>query len=204
MNKIYLAALFILLTSFSCESQQKSKERKSSSQAVKLEAAGTEIDTATFAGGCFWCVEAVFDRVQGVHEAVSGYAGGSEDDANYQDVSYGRTEHAETVQIYYDPEIISYQELLEIFMATHDPTQLNRQGPDIGKQYRSAIFYHDEEQKELAQKYMRALSGSGKFDMPIVTQLNKYDAFYIAEDYHQDYYDNKGGVPYCHGYTKRF
>lgn len=185
------------MISFSCESQSTKSTNK-----VSLDINPAEVDTATFAGGCFWCVEAVFDRVQGVEEAVSGYAGGDAADANYQDVSYGRTEHAETVNIYYDPNAISYEELLEIFMNTHDPTQLNRQGPDIGKQYRSAIFYHNQKQKKLAQQYMRELGNSGKFEDPIVTQLNEFEAFYDAEDYHQDYYEHNPDNRYVQSVTR--
>ena len=144
-----------------------------------------KLDTATFAGGCFWCVEASFEQIKGVEEAVSGYAGGKKSTADYKMVSSGRTEHTETVQIYYDPEVISYESLLDIFFTAHDPTQLNRQGPDVGTQYRSAIFYHNNEQLRLAKAKIEELSSV--YPKPIVTQLNAYTAFYPAENYHQDY-----------------
>lgn len=146
------------------------------------------LDTATFAGGCFWCIEASFEQIKGVEEAVSGYAGGKKSNASYKLVSYGKTEHAETVQIYYDPKVISYKTLLDIFFTAHDPTQLNRQGPDVGTQYRSAIFYHNDLQLKLAKAKIEELSGV--YPKPIVTQLNKYSTFYPAEDYHQDYEKN--------------
>lgn len=192
-----LTFIFLTIISFSCESQRSSKQKPE-----KLAIDPATVDTATFAGGCFWCVEAVFDRVQGVKEAVSGYSGGTEKDANYDDVSNGRTNHAEAVEIYYDPEAISYSELLEIFFATHDATQLNRQGPDVGKQYRTAIFYQTSEQKELAEKYIKKLQESGKYIKPIVTELNHYDRFYLAEEYHQDYYEHNPDNPYIISVTK--
>lgn len=188
---------FLLFISFSCESQSGARERTE-----KLAIDPATVDTATFAGGCFWCVEAVFDRVQGVKEAVSGYSGGIKEDANYDDVSNGRTDHAEAVEIYYDPEVISYEELLEIFFATHDATQLNRQGPDVGKQYRTAIFYHTAEQKKLAEQQIKKLQESNKYSKTIVTEINNYDKFYIAEDYHQDYYDHNPDNPYIISVTK--
>ncbi|WP_436517857.1 peptide-methionine (S)-S-oxide reductase MsrA [Ekhidna sp. To15] len=144
-----------------------------------------KLDTATFAGGCFWCVEASFEQIRGVAEAVSGYSGGRKATADYRMVSSGGTTHAEAVQVYYDPSIISYETLLEIFFTAHDPTQLNRQGPDVGPQYRSEIFYHNASQKQLAEAKMKELAP--EFSTPIVTKLSKLDAFYMAEDYHQDY-----------------
>ena len=151
---------------------------------------------ATFAGGCFWCTEAVFERVEGVKDVVSGYTGGKEDNPTYQQVSYGRTTHAEGIQISYDPKVISYQELLDIFFATHDPTQLNRQGPDVGEQYRTAVFYHSAAQKEAVIQTIKKLNNSGKYDKKIVTQVEPYDKFWLAEDYHQNYYELNPGNPY--------
>lgn len=188
-----------MMAIMSCESQRNNSDQN---EIKTLSINPAEVDTATFAGGCFWCVEAVFDRTEGVEEAVSGYAGGKASTATYDKVSRGATEHTETVEIYYDPDEISYEELLEIFFATHDPTQLNRQGPDIGEQYRTAIFYHNNEQRRLAKQYMDKLDESGKFDDPIVTELNPYNAFYIAEDYHQDYYDAHPENPYIQSVTK--
>src|SRR5690606_17571045 len=143
--------------------------------------------TAVFAGGCFWCVEAVFEQLDGVYDAVSGYAGGSAETANYKDVCTGTTGHAEVVQIIYDPTRTSYEKLLEVHFATHDPTSLNRQGNDIGPQYRSAIFYANEEERRIAEAYIKKLQASGRYDKPIVTTLEPLEAFYEAERYHQDY-----------------
>jgi len=144
--------------------------------------------TAVFAGGCFWGVEAVFKHVKGVTSAVSGYAGGSAKTAHYEIIGMGLTGHAESVQVTYDPSQISYGQLLRVFFSVaHDPTQLNRQGPDVGTQYRSAIFYADPEQQRIAQAYIDQLSKAKAFARPIVTQLTPLNAFYPAEDYHQDY-----------------
>ena len=154
--------------------------------------------TAVFAGGCFWCVEAVFERLKGVREVVSGYAGGSADTADYRTVASGSTEHAEAVRVTYDPSETSYGELLRIFFATHDPTQLNRQGPDVGPQYRSAIFYQSEEEKQVAQAYIEQLNQAGVFEDPIVTTLEPLDGFYVAESYHQDFVEQNP----VHGYVR--
>lgn len=147
----------------------------------------SEYSRAYFASGCFWCVEAVYESVEGVAEAISGYAGGIAKDANYGDVSAGRTDHAEAVEVYYDPSVINYETLLKVFFGSHDPTTLNRQGPDRGRQYRSAIFYQNEEEATAARKYIEALKASDEFDGPITTELSPLDKFYAAEDYHQDY-----------------
>lgn len=168
---------------FSCQTQ--GNNSNNANKAVTKEINYQKLDTATFAGGCFWCVEASFEQIQGVAEAVSGYAGGKKSTADYRLVSSGRTGHAEAVQVYYDPSVIDYETLLEIFFTAHDPTQLNRQGPDVGPQYRSEIFYHNETQKSLAEAKMKQLAPS--FSEPIVTKLSRLDAFYIAEEYHQDY-----------------
>jgi peptide-methionine (S)-S-oxide reductase len=144
---------------------------------------------ATFAGGCFWCTEAVFERVEGVEAVVSGYAGGSLENPTYEQVSSGATDHAESIRVYYDPAVIDYPTLLQVFFASHDPTQLNRQGPDIGPQYRSAIFYHDEEQRRQAEAFLSEQRAAGKYERPVVTELNPLKAFYKAEAYHQGYYD---------------
>ncbi len=143
---------------------------------------------AVLAGGCFWCTEAVFEGVPGVTDVVSGYAGGSKEDATYQKVSAGETGHAEAIRVRYDPAKVSFGQLLKVFFATaHNPTQLNRQGPDVGRQYRSAIFFADDEQKRIAEAYIKQLTDAKVFQQPIVTTLEKLDAFYPAEDYHQDY-----------------
>jgi len=152
---------------------------------------------ATFGSGCFWCTEAVFLKVKGVAKVVSGYSGGLVPNPTYEAVTTGRTGHAEVIQLSYDPQTISYEELLEIFFNTHDPTTLNRQGADIGTQYRSVIFYHDENQKEIAEKTKAILDSLKIWDNPIVTELSPFEKFYAAEDYHQNYYDNNPNQPYC-------
>lgn len=159
-------------------------------------------DTAYFASGCFWCTEAVFERVEGVGEVVSGYSGGNKPNPTYDEVAAGETDYAESVRVIYDPEIVSYSELVEIFYGSHDPTQLNRQGPDIGKQYRSAIFYETEKQKEIAEEWKQKLDASGKYDKPIVTKISKFDEFYVAEDYHQNYYERHPNNSYIYNVSR--
>lgn len=156
-----------------------------------------EYELATFGGGCFWCAEAIFQQVRGVESVVSGYAGGSIKNPSYREVTTGRTGHAEVIQISFDPEMVSYLELLEIFFSTHDPTTLNRQGADIGTQYRSIILYHSGEQFEQASEIISDLDKSGVWKTPIVTQIEKYSEFYPAEKYHQDYYKNNPNQGYC-------
>jgi len=156
----------------------------------------TEI--ATFANGCFWCTEAIFEELDGVLSATSGYSGGSIENPTYKEVCGGNTGHAECLQIVFDPAKISFDELLEVFWKTHDPTTLNRQGADVGTQYRSAVFYHNEEQKQKAEKYKAALDQSGAFDKPIVTEITPFSKFYPAENYHQQYFElNENVNPYC-------
>jgi peptide-methionine (S)-S-oxide reductase len=152
---------------------------------------------ATFGSGCFWCTEAVFERVEGVHSVVSGYAGGDIENPTYEQICSGSTGHAEVTQITYDPGITTYDELLQIFWRTHDPTTLNRQGNDVGSQYRSVIFSHDDEQKHLAERYKEDLNASGAWKDPIVTEIVPLTVFYKAEDYHQNYYENNPNQGYC-------
>ncbi|UOB18014.1 peptide-methionine (S)-S-oxide reductase MsrA [Abyssalbus ytuae] len=144
-------------------------------------------ETAHFASGCFWCVEAVFESVKGVKEVYSGYSGGNEKYPTYKQVSYGRTNHAEAVEVYYDPKTVSFETLVKVFFGSHDPTTLNQQGPDKGKQYRSIAFYKNEKEKEVIEKYIQKLENEKIFSKPIVTQVTKFDKFWKAEDYHQDY-----------------
>ena len=157
-----------------------------------------KLEKATFGSGCFWCTEAVFDELAGVKSAVSGYSGGRLPDPTYEQVCSGLTGHAEVIQVTYDPKKISYAELLEVFWQTHDPTTLNRQGPDVGTQYRSAVFYHNDEQRREAEHYKAKLDESGAFNDPIVTEIVKFEKLYPAEDYHQDYYVNNPRQGYCH------
>ena len=155
-------------------------------------------DTATFANGCFWCTEAIFEQLDGVVSATSGYTDGHVKTPTYKEVCTGETGHAECLQIVYDPSKISFDELLEVFWETHDPTTLNRQGNDVGTQYRSGIYYHTEEQKEKADKYKAELDKSGAFNKPIVTEVKPFSVFYPAENYHQEYFENnQGSDQYC-------
>ncbi len=157
-----------------------------------------KLDTATFANGCFWCTEAIFEELNGVASAVSGYTGGHTENPTYKEVCNGTTGHAECIQVTYDPHVISFDELLEVFWKTHDPTTLNRQGNDIGTQYRSAIFYHNEEQKQKAEIYKKELDNSGAWTNPIVTEISPFTIFYPAENYHQQYFEVNGNAnPYC-------
>jgi len=154
-------------------------------------------ELATFGGGCFWCVEAIFERVAGVHNVISGYAGGHVANPTYKQVTTGLTGHAEVVQISYDLQEVSFTELLEIFFKTHDPTTLNRQGADVGTQYRSVVLYHHEEQRKQAEMVISDLEGAGIWDNPIVTKVEPFSDFYEAEDYHQEYFENNPGQGYC-------
>jgi peptide-methionine (S)-S-oxide reductase len=164
-------------------------------------ASGSQSRIAVLAGGCFWCVETVLQRVKGVEKVVSGYAGGKAENAQYRLVARGQTDHAESVEVTYDPSVITYGQLLRIFFATHHPTQLNRQGPDVGKQYRSAIFYANERQKRIAENYITQLNESGIYDKPIATTLEKLDGFYPAKAYHQDYVQKNPRDAYVQQYV---
>ena len=155
------------------------------------------LEKATFGSGCFWCTEAVFERLNGVQKVVSGYAGGTVENPTYEEVCSGTTGHAEVTQITYDPKVITFDELLEVFWKIHDPTTLNRQGNDVGPQYRSVIFYHNDEQKKLAEKYKEELNKSGAWDKLIVTEISPLTNFFSAEGYHQDYYNNNPSQGYC-------
>ncbi|MDA8128167.1 MAG: peptide-methionine (S)-S-oxide reductase MsrA [Betaproteobacteria bacterium] len=155
-------------------------------------------EIATFAGGCFWCIETVFNRLRGVESAVSGYMGGETDNPTYEAVCEGDTGHAEVVQVGFDADEIGFRDLLDVFFTIHDPTQLNRQGNDVGTQYRSAIFWHTPEQKAEAEAVIAGLAASGQFDAPIVTEIAEATTFYPAEDYHQRYFEHNPHQPYCH------
>ena len=157
----------------------------------------SQLATATLAGGCFWCLEAVFENLRGVQAVVSGYIGGHQDKPSYEAVCTGKSGHAEAVQIRFDPAEIGYDDLLDVFFTIHDPTTLNRQGNDVGTQYRSAIFYHDEAQLDAARAKIAALQHDGLWSQPIVTQLEHAGTFYPAEQYHQHYFENHPGQPYC-------
>lgn len=154
-------------------------------------------EVATLAGGCFWCLEAVFDQLQGVEDVVSGYSGGHVPNPTYKHVCTGETGHAEVVQITFNPDVISYRDLLRVFFTIHDPTTLNRQGGDVGTQYRSAIFTHSDEQERVAEEIIAELTEAGIWDDPVVTEVVPFEAFYPAEDYHQEYFANNPTQPYC-------
>jgi len=158
---------------------------------------GTQKEIATLAGGCFWCMEAVFDELKGVQSVESGYSGGHVANPTYRQVCSETTGHAEAVQISFDPAQLTYKDLLSIFFSVHDPTTLNRQGNDVGTSYRSAIFYHSDEQKAVAEEVIRELTAQQLWRDPIVTELARFDKFYIAEDYHQEYFAHNGSQPYC-------
>jgi len=166
-------------------------------EAGQAAAEESRLATATFAGGCFWCTEAVYAELKGVKSVTSGYIGGAVPNPTYKDVCTGQTGHAEAIEISYDPAVVSFQQLLEVFFATHDPTTLNRQGADVGTQYRSGIYYHDEEQKRIAEEVIAKLNQARVFPGPIVTEVTKASIFYPAEDYHQDYFAKNPYQPYC-------
>ena len=176
----------------------RSAEESEAAQAASAVKGEKQMELATFGNGCFWCTEAVFQRVKGVKRVVSGYMGGHVPNPTYEMVLTKKTGHAEVLHLEFDPEVVSYEKLLEIFWKTHDPTTLDRQGNDVGPQYRSAVFYHTERQRELAEKYKKLLDESGAFGAPIVTEITRAGIFYPAEDYHQNYYNlNKILNPYC-------
>lgn len=154
-------------------------------------------EEATFGAGCFWCTEAIYERVEGIVDVEAGFSGGDVKNPSYREVVSGKTGHAEVARIKYDPDVISYEELLEVFWHTHNPTTLNRQGADVGTQYRSAIFYHNEEQKRIAEKSLEKTDNSDLWDDPIVTEISPLENYYTAENYHQNYYENNPNAGYC-------
>lgn len=191
-----LPCLFICFALASCAQQPTTIKSENTMTDNKIESGGG-LDTATFGNGCFWCTEAVFQDLNGVIKVTSGYSGGTVKNPSYREVCTGETGHAECLQILYDPKIISFDELLEVFWKTHDPTTLNRQGNDAGTQYRSVVFYHNQNQKQLAEKYKKKLDASGAYSNPIVTQIEPAAIFYAAENYHQQYFNLHGEEPYC-------
>ena len=205
MKKLLLP-LLVACSVASCDSQRPAQTTTSQTTPAAETASGgelagemsiEELDTrypdaekAYFAGGCFWCTEASFDRIQGVEDVWSGYAGGKSYNPTYKEVSYGKTDYAEAIVVYYDPAQLTYDQLLDIFFVAHDPTQVNRQGPDVGKQYRSSIFPLNDEQRQQAEAKIESLNASGTFDKPIATTIEDPGTFYVAEPYHQDYYED--------------
>ena len=193
MNKTFFLSLIIITTIIGC-----SAKTQTSKLIAPLIIMNEKVDTATFGTGCFWCTEAIFEQLDGVMKVTSGYSNGHVKNPTYKEVCGGETGHAECVQVVYEPAKISYDELLEVFFQVHDPTSLNRQGADEGTQYRSAIFYHNEEQKQKAEYYKSELNKNGAYNKTIVTEIAAAEIFYPAENYHQEYYElNKNSNPYC-------
>ena len=190
-----LSLLILLIAGASC-GQQKDSENITTIMDNELNEK-TGLALATFGNGCFWCTEVIFQQLKGVSRVVSGYAGGKVKKPTYKEVCSGLTGHAEVIQLTYDPNQISFAELLEVFWQTHDPTTINRQGADVGTQYRSVVFYHNEEQKQLAETYKSKLNESGAFENPVITEISPISEYYPAEDHHQNYYNLNGSAPYC-------
>ncbi len=193
--------LFILslamTTTFACAQTSSKKENNMRDLPKTTVDVPEGYEIATLGGGCFWCTEAIYQDLKGVKSVKSGYSGGHVDNPTYRQVTSGTTGHAEVIQVLFDPSEISYSEILEIFWSTHDPTTLNRQGADVGPQYRSAVFFHSESQKAEADFYRKKLDESGAFSRPIVTEITPFSNFYVAEDYHQNYFNDNGMQPYC-------
>ena len=197
-NSIILALVFALQSLIACAQVDKKTENTVTfKQDLKKNNMDNQLEIATLGAGCFWCVEAVFQQLKGVEKVESGYTGGEVKNPTYKEICTGKTGHAEVAQITFDPSKISFDEILEVFWQTHDPTTLNRQGADVGTQYRSAVFYHSEEQKEKAEHYKQKLNEAGVFPNPIVTEITAVEKFYVAEDYHQNYYNENKEQGYC-------
>lgn len=192
MRKQQIFVIVLLLAFGASEAIGNGKEKENMNTAEN-----NKLELATFGAGCFWCVEAIFQRIEGVEKVVSGYSGGHVKNPSYKEVCQGTTGHAEVCQLSFDPDVVSYEELLEVFWQTHDPTTLNRQGNDVGTQYRSAVFYHNDRQKELAKKYKTELDNADIFEDKIVTEIVPYTEMFVAEDYHQNYFNQNGSQPYC-------
>ena len=199
LNILFFFSILFFLVACGQSNRKVTDNNKSASDYAKQVNLSEDLAIATFAGGCFWCTEASFDQLKGVKEVVSGYSGGKENNPTYKQVSYGKTTHAEAINIYYDPEIISYAKLLEVFFVAHDPTQLNRQGNDVGPQYRSAIYYRTPAEKEMVESAIKKLTDKKKFPKPIVTEVAAFTEFWDAEDYHQDYYKKNPNDRYMLG-----
>jgi len=190
--------LMLITGTFACSSNTNTKSELARKTEINLKTISTgNMDTITFGAGCFWCVEAVFQRLKGVQSVKSGYSGGTIKNPSYKEVCNGTTGHAEVCQLVYNKDEITFEELLEVFWKTHDPTTLNRQGNDFGTQYRSVIFYHNEEQKVLAEKYKAKLNEAKAYENPVITEITAFSNFYPAEDYHQNYFNSNGSEPYC-------
>jgi len=199
INILFSLSILFFLVACGQSNRKVTENNKPASDYAKQVNLSDDLAIATFAGGCFWCTEASFDQLKGVQEVISGYSGGKEDNPTYKQVSYGKTTHAEAINVYYDSEIITYQNLLDVFFVAHDPTQLNRQGNDVGPQYRSAIYYRTPEEKLAVDNTIKKLTDAGKFSQPIVTEVVEFSKFWDAEDYHQDYYKKNPNDRYMLG-----
>jgi peptide-methionine (S)-S-oxide reductase len=197
MKRFIPIGVFVGLAGAFCAARAAAEDSKMAASEVNDSAPADDFELATFGSGCFWCTEAVFDQLKGVKSVVSGYSGGRKENPTYEQVSSGNTGHAEVIQVTYDPAEISFTDLLRVFWQTHDPTTLNRQGHDVGTQYRSAVFYHNDMQRRLADEYKRQLDASGTFGAPIVTEITPFTKFFPAEKYHQEYFALNPGQRYC-------
>jgi peptide-methionine (S)-S-oxide reductase len=196
IRQLLLGPVLIVLSLVGCAQDKKSK--KAPAEGSKIITTRSNMDTITFGSGCFWCTEAIFQQVKGVEKVVSGYSGGHVVNPTYEQICEKKTGHAEVCQLVYDPAVVGIPELLEVFWQTHDPTTLDRQGNDVGPQYRSVIFYHSEAQRKASEEYKAALDASGAFPRPIVTTVEPFKNFYRAEEYHQNYYKNNPSQGYCY------
>lgn len=194
---VILVGLFAMFTLVACGQTANKNIQLKTTSTMNNEITKPDSATATFGAGCFWCVEAVFQQLEGVDTVISGYCGGSVPNPTYREVSYGKTGHAEVCRIVYNPKKISYNDLLQALFSSHNPTTLNQQGADVGTQYRSAIFYHNDAQKAEAEKVIAELTQANVFEAPIVTEVTPLQTFYVAENYHQNYYNQNGGEGYC-------
>ena len=204
MLKTKLAGLYCVAMILGCNPPASTPSVSEANQRKKIlitmqedSLATNSLEIATLGGGCFWCIEPIFDDLKGVKKVVSGYTGGAKENPTYKEVCYGNTGHAEVIDVYFDPQIISFDDILRIFFHVHDPTTLNRQGNDVGTQYRSSIFYHSEAQKQSAKRIIEEIEKSKLWDSKIVTEVTTFARFYPAEDYHQQYYKLNGHAPYC-------
>jgi peptide-methionine (S)-S-oxide reductase len=200
MKKIvhpFFVSLLIFFQSCSGQHNESSVQKAFTQKPTGMDSTLNKVDTATLGGGCFWCVEAVYVELKGVLSVMPGYSGGARPNPTYEQVCSGATGHAEVIQVTYDPSVLTYDELLEVFWTVHDPTTLNRQGNDIGTQYRSVIFYHSDDQKQKAEFYKKRLNDSGAYANPVVTEITAFKEFFPAEDYHKNYFANNPNQPYC-------
>jgi peptide-methionine (S)-S-oxide reductase len=197
MKSISFVLGILMISNLSCAQSSNKKENKMENLPKTVIQVPDGLEVATLGGGCFWCTEAIYQDLKGVEKVRSGYSGGYIIEPTYKQVTSGTSGHAEVIQFWFDPKLITFEEVLEIFWSTHDPTTLNRQGADVGPQYRSVVFYHSESQKEIAEFYKSKLDESGAFNKSIVTEITPFSNFYVAEDYHQNYFNDNGMQPYC-------